>query len=142
MNKFLPLLHEMFLCDNIGLQKLTSVVRDKINLDKKENISDFEKALSVFIYADIRGKDYDSIVSDFIKNVKTKYIEDLIFFKLVIYYFYRAKDDESENFYLNLIADLMIKSKGFNKNRKSEIMESYKKKKKERLTQDHKRTIG
>ena len=58
------------------------------------------------------------------------------------YYFYRAKDDESENFYLNLIADLMIKSKGYNKNRKSEIMESYKKKKKERLTQDNKRAIG
>lgn len=134
MNRFLPLLHEMFLFDNIGSQKLTSVVRDKIILDKKENVSDFEKALSVFIYADIRGKDYDSIVSDFIKNVKTKYIEDLIFFKLITYYFYRAKDSESENFYLNLIADLMIKSKGYNKNRKSEIMESYKKKKKEKLT--------
>lgn len=142
MNKFLPLLHEMFLFENIGSQKLTSVVRDKIILDKKENVSDFEKALSVFIYADIRGKDYDSIVSEFIKNVKTKYIEDLIFFKLVTYYFYRSKDDESENFYLNLIADFMIKSKGYNKNRKSEIMGSYKKKKKERLTQDNKSIIG
>ncbi|KIC01263.1 hypothetical protein OA88_15005 [Flavobacterium sp. JRM] len=142
MNKFLPLLHEMFLFENIGSQKLTSVIRDKINLDKKENVSDFEKALSVFLYADIRGKDYDSVVSEFIKNVKTKYIEDLIFFKLVTYYFYRAKNDETENFYLNLIADLMIKSKGYNKNRKSEIMESYKKKKKEKLTQDNKKAIG
>lgn len=142
MNRFLPLLHEMFLFDNIGSQKLTSVVRDKINLDKIDNVSDFEKALSVFIYADIRGKDYDTIVSDFIKNVKTKYIEDLIFFKLVTYYFYRTKDDESENFYLNLIADLMIKSKGYNKNRKSEIMESYKKKKIEKLSTENKREIG
>ena len=46
----------------------------------------------------------------------------LIFFKLVTYYFYRAKDDDSENFYLNLIADLMIKSKGYSKNKKSEII--------------------
>ena len=142
MNKFLPLLHEMFLFDNIGSQKLTSVVRDKINLDKMENVSDFEKALSVFIYADIRGKDYDTIVSDFIKNVKTKYIEDLIFFKLITYYFYRAKDDESEKFYLNLIADLMIKSKGYHRNRKSEIMESYKKKKMENLSAESKSAIS
>lgn len=142
MNRYLPLLHEMFLFDNIGSQKLTSVIRDKINLDKSESVSDFEKALSVFIYADIRGKDYSLFVSEFIKNVKTKYIEDLVFFKLVTYYFYRAKDDESENFYLNLIADLMIKSKGYSKNKKSEIMESYKKKKKERLSTENKRAIG
>ncbi|WP_338357318.1 metallophosphoesterase [Yeosuana marina] len=142
MNKFLPLLHEMFLFDNIGSQKLTSVIRDKINLDKNGNVSDFEKALSVFLYADIRGTNYNLIVSDFIKNVKTKYIEDLIFFKLVTYYFYRAKDDETDNFYLNLIADLMIKSKGYQKSKKSEIMESYKKKKKERLSQDIKKSIG
>lgn len=138
MNRFLPLLHEMFLFENIGSQKLTSIIRDKIHLDKKESVSDFEKALSVFIYADIRGSDYKSIVSDFIKNVRTKYIEDLIFFKLVTYYFYRAKDDETENFYLNLIADLMIKSKGYNKRRKNEIIESYKKKKIERLRMEKK----
>lgn len=143
MNKFLPLLHEMFLFDNIGSQKLTAVIRDKIYADKKvDNISDFEKALSVFLYSDIKGKDYDSIVSDFIKNVKTKYIEDLVFFKLVTYYFYRAKDDISENFYLNLIADLLIKSKGYPKNKKSEIMDSYKKKKKEKLSREDKEAIG
>jgi hypothetical protein len=143
MNKFLPLLHEMFLFDNIGSQKLTAVIRDKINADKKkDNISDFEKALSVFLYSDIRGKEYDSIVSDFIKEVKTKYIEDLIFFKLVTYYFYRAKDDSSENFYLNLIADLLIKSKGYHKSKKSEIMENYKRKKKEKLSSEENRAIG
>ncbi|REC41506.1 metallophosphoesterase [Chryseobacterium sp. 5_R23647] len=143
MNKFLPLLHEMFLFDNIGSQKLTAVIRDKINLDKKQdNTSDFEKALSVFLYSDIRGKDYDSIVSGFIKDVKTKYIEDLIFFKLVTYYFYRAKDDNSENFYLNLIADLLIKSKGYHKSKKSEIMENYKRKKREKLSTEDKRAIG
>jgi predicted phosphodiesterase len=142
MDKHLPLLHELFLFDNIGSQKLTSVIRDKINLDKKEKVSDFEKSLSVFIYADIRGKNYDKIISEFIKNVKTKYIEDLIFFKLVTYYFYRANDKESENFYLNLIADLMIKSKGYDKSKKSEIMESYKNKKKDKMSDENEKAIG
>ncbi|OJX30044.1 MAG: hypothetical protein BGO86_05745 [Chryseobacterium sp. 36-9] len=143
MNQFLPLLHELFLFDNIGTQKLTSVIRDKINLDKNKdkNISDFEKSLSVFLYADIRGKDYDKIISEFIKGVKTKYIEDIIFFKLITYYFYRSKDDETDNFYLNLIADLMIKSKGYHKSKKSAIMQSYKKKKIERLNQENVKVI-
>ena len=138
MNKYLPLLHELFLFDNIGSQKLTSVIRDKINKDKIEEISDFEKSLSVFLYSDIRGKDYNNIISEFISNLKTKYIEDLVFFKLVTYFFYRSKDDESDNFYLNLIADLMIKSKGYDKKKKSQIMESYKKKKTEKLQQENK----
>lgn len=138
MNQFLPLLHELFLFDKIGTQKLTSVIRDKIKYDKSTNVSDFEKALSVFLYADIRGKDYDKMVSEFIKDVKTKYIEDVIFFKLVTYYFYRSKDDDSDNFYLNLIADLMIKSKGYDKRRKSQIMTSYESKKKERLSVENK----
>ena len=138
MNKYLPLLHELFLFDNIGSQKLTSVIRDKINKDKIEQVSDFEKSLSVFLYSDIRGKDCNSIISEFISNLKTKYIEDLVFFKLVTYFFYRSKDDESDNFYLNLIADLMIKSKGYDKRKKSQIMESYKKKKNEKMKQENK----
>lgn len=141
MNQFLPLLHELFLFDNIGTQKLTSVIRDKINLDKTMMVSDFEKSLSVFLYADIRGRDYDKIVSEFIKDVKTKYIEDVIFFKLVTYYFYRSKDDESDNFYLNLIADLLIKSKGYDKQKKSQIMASYQNKKSEKLSIEDKTAI-
>jgi predicted MPP superfamily phosphohydrolase len=135
MNQFLPLLHELFLFDNIGTLKLTAVIREKIQNDNKENISEFEKALSVFLYSDIRGKDYDKIISEFIKTVKKKFIEDMAFFKLVTYFFYRSKDEDMDNFYLNLIADVLIQSKGYDKNRKGSIIEDYKKKKQEKLTQ-------
>lgn len=135
MDKYLPLLHELFLFDNIGTLKLTSVIREKIQADNKTNISEFERALSVFLYADIRGKDYDKIVSEFIKTSRKPFIEDMIFFKLVTYFFYRSKDDDSDNFYLNLIADVLIQSKGYDKKRKAKIMEDYRKKKQEKLNQ-------
>ena len=93
------------------------------------DISEFEKFLSVFLYSDIRGREYDKIILEFIKNVKKHFIEDMSFFKLVTYYFYRSKDDEMDLFYLNLIADLFVKSKGYSKKRKSEIINDYKKKK-------------
>lgn len=132
MDKFLPLLHELFLFENIGTQKLTAVIREKIQNDKSDKISEFEKALSVFLYADIRGKDYDKVISEFAKTVKKNFIEDMVFFKLITYFFYRSKDDVMDNFYLNLIADSLIQSKGYNKLRKSELMENYKKKKAEK----------
>ena len=129
MDRFLPLLHQLLLFDNIGTQKLSSVIREKIINDKTADISEFEKFLSVFLYSDIRGREYDKIILEFIKNVKKHFIEDMSFFKLVTYYFYRSKDDEMDLFYLNLIADLFVKSKGYSKKRKSEIINDYKKKK-------------
>jgi len=135
MDRLLPLLHQILLFENIGTLKLSSVIREKITNDRKMPVSEFEKFLSVFIYADIRAKEYDKIISDFIKEIKKGFIEDMSFFKLVTYYFYRSKDDEMDNFYLNLIADLMIQSKGYDKSRKSKIMEDYKNKKRERAIQ-------
>lgn len=135
MNRFLPLLHQILLFNNIGTLKLSSVIREKITKDKVSSISEFEKFLSVFIYADIRAKDYDKIVSDFIKEIKKSFILDMSFFKLITYYFYRSKDEKMDNYYLNQIADLLIQSKGYSKDRKNSIMEDYKNKKKERAVQ-------
>jgi hypothetical protein len=129
MNTHLPLLHEMFLFENIGTLKLSSVIREKINNDKRSQVSEFERAMSVFLYSDIRAKDSNNEIAELIKNVKTGYIDDLIFFKLVTYYFYRSKDDATDNFYLNLIAEVLIKSKGYSKLRKSSLMDEYRKKK-------------
>jgi len=130
IDEHLPLLHQLFLFDNIGTLKLTSVIREKIQTDKKSDISEFEQALSVFLYSDIRGREYNKIISNFIKTIRKSFIEDMIFFKLVTYFYYRSKDNETDNFYLNLIADVLIKSKGYDKSRKSSIMEDYRKKKK------------
>lgn len=135
MDRFLPLLHQILLFDNAGTLKLSSVIREKIVNDKISNISEFEKFLSVFLYADIRARGYDKIVSDFIKNIKKGYISDMSFFKLVTYYYYRSKDEITDKFYLNLIADLLINSKGYNKSKKGRIIEDYRNKKNERFGQ-------
>jgi hypothetical protein len=131
MDRFLPLLHQLMMSDNIGTQKLSAVIREKIRKDQKTEVSEFEQFLSIFLYADIRGNDYTSIVSSFIKGIRKSFIEDMVFFKLVTYFYYRSKDEETDKFYLNLIADLFVKSKGLKKEKKGEIIERYKKKKKD-----------
>lgn len=133
MDKHLPLIHQMFLKEHIGTSKLLSIIKEKIDLDKINPTSEFEKVLSIFLYSDLKGSGYQEIIKELIKNSKNGYIKDLIFFKLVTYYFYRSKNSESDSFYLNIIADLIIKSKGLNKTMKSKIMSNYKRQKNEKL---------
>ncbi len=132
MDRFLPLLHQLLVFDNAGTQKLAEVIREKIELDDKNNVSEFEKFLSVFLYADIRAKSYDQVISNFLKKAKKSFILDMSYFKLVTYYYYRSKDDAMDLFYLNLIADLLIEIKGYKKEKKVEIIADYKRKKMQR----------
>jgi hypothetical protein len=58
-HKVLPLIHQLVIRYLIGTKKLSSVIRDKIRKDLEDgSISDFEKYLSIFLYADLKGKDY------------------------------------------------------------------------------------
>lgn len=130
--RFLPLMHQTLLSDNIGTYKLSEVIKDKIQLDKAEEVSEFEKFLSVFLYADIKGKDFKDILSNFVKTLNKKYVIDSSFFKLMSYY-YNSKNQNDDRTYLNLMVDLYIRlnasidpSKRINKNR---IMEDYKRRK-------------
>jgi hypothetical protein len=51
----------------------------------------------------------------------------MAFFKKIIYYFFRSKDQETDNIYLNLIGDIFVKTRGVAS--KSKVMEIYKKRK-------------
>lgn len=126
MNTYLPLLHQILIFDNLGTLKLSSVIRDKIELDKvSSNVSEFEKFLSIFLYADIRGKESEKYINDIIKKSRVPFIIDNIFFKLITYYFYRSRDPQSDDKYLNMITDLLIQSKGYRKYDKGNLMRRY-----------------
>jgi len=133
--KVLPLIHEIVLFSLMGTTKLAIVIRDKINMDMKGNsvVSDFEKYLSVFLYADIRGKDYQNYIKNFVKNIKRTYIYDMTLYKLITYYYIRSKSKESDVFYEELISELIVNAKGLEKGQKSSIMERYKLKKRKRF---------
>jgi len=112
----LPLLHQVVLYGWTGTIKLKEIIEDKIKKDNDNNdISEFEKFLSVFIYSDIKASNYRKIVKSFYKNSKSKYILDSIFFKLLSYYFLRSKGKETDKFYLNILADVKVKLKQINK---------------------------
>ena len=105
--RLLPLLHQVMISDWVGTEKTKLVITEKIdNHALNVNLSEFEKFIDIFTYADVKGKDSFEIVKEFLKNNKYRYIKDFGIVKLIIYYYLRSKSKESDNKYLNLISDL------------------------------------
>ncbi len=130
---FIPLIHQLWIYVMMGTSKLNMVIREKINNDAKNGaITDFEKFLSVFIYVDIKGKNYEKFLKAFVKEIKSKYMYDMTLFKILAYYFLRSKTKGTDDFYLNQIAELIVSVKGIKKEHKGKIMTTYKRKKKQK----------
>lgn len=110
--KILPLLHQLLMSEWIGTDKTKLIIGEKIKEDKLNlTISEFEKFLTIFIFSDIKGKDYKEVIKSYLKQTKWKYIKDYGIIKLILYYYMRSKDKETDKFYLNLISDLKISMK-------------------------------
>ena len=105
--KILPLMHQVIMYDWLGSQKLRPVIMRKMEDDKmKLNISEYEKFLSVYMYADIKGNEYPKIIENFVKSSKNKYIKDLSYLKVMSYYHLRSKDPVMDEFYLKMMSEI------------------------------------
>jgi len=122
--RILPIINQITLYDWLGTIKLEQIILEKIEMDKKDlSISEMEKFLSIFIYADIRAKKYLKIIKGFSKKVKKNYLKDLSFFKVLSYYYLRTQiNRELEKEYLNILGDLKVKAMGASKIKKGEII--------------------
>ncbi|WP_406539578.1 metallophosphoesterase [Fibrobacter sp.] len=119
--RMLPYLHQVLMSDWLGTEKTKLIIKEKIEDDKKNiTMSEYEKFLSVFIYADIKGRDAKDLYKDFLINNGYKYVMDMGIMKLIYYYYMQSKTNESDVFLLNLIGDLKKKigtEKNFSKSK-------------------------
>jgi len=119
----LPLINQLYLFYLLGTTKLSVIFREKIQADEKAiKISDFERFITTFIYADIRGTDYLKLVRGFIKRVRHPHLVDMTLFKLISYYFFRSKTKESDYRYENMIGDLIVNAKKLKSSKKTKII--------------------
>lgn len=111
INRFLPAIHQIVVYQTLGTAKLNIVIEEtieKILHDSK--VSDLEKFISVFTYSDLKGKNHLKYIEQFIKNIKRHYIRDMIFLKLMTYY-YQTKSKEHEHIYRSFIGELIPNNK-------------------------------
>lgn len=105
--RILPNVHLELLSANIGSFKLSEVFKSKIEEDYTSinYVSEFERFMSVFLYADVRGAEFKNITSNFIRSFKKKYIADACYLKLLFYY-YKSTDESFDKFLLRNLVNL------------------------------------
>ena len=133
--RLLPVLHEELLHEHLGSYKLAEVMKDKIDEDKPDNaISEFEKFLSVFLYVDVRGKDYSKVLDEFVGSFNRAYIADACYFKMLAYY-YSSTDKAFDAKLVKAISEMIIKmnysKSGYKRFDKSRVMHSLTERKKQ-----------
>ena len=132
--KNIPFHMQYSLYTHLGTKKLDMVVLNKMKRDsvgESFSNSDVEKFLSVALYSDIYGNDFDKYLRKFIKSVNTVPTQNYLLFKLTEYLYRRSKpDSDNEILYLDLISDLQIRSQKLPKRLKETIIKDYKEKKK------------
>ncbi|WP_026935010.1 metallophosphoesterase [Christiangramia echinicola] len=135
--KILPILHQVTMYNWLGSYKSAPIIRKKIIADQTtEDISEFEKFLSIYIYADIRGKNYPDYIKSLFKSTKKKYILDSSFIKNMSYYYLRSKTTESDKDYAGLLADIKTKLGESSKRNKGEFIKHLKEEKNKKETED------
>jgi hypothetical protein len=113
---------------HLGTSKLGPVILEKINNDelgKSITKSDIENYLSVALYSDIEGKDYSKQLKSLVKRVKNNIVRDYLFYKITYYYYRRTKPGSSkEAVYLDLLAELRIRSQKLPKRMKERVIKN------------------
>lgn len=108
--RFLPLIHQVVLFEWMGSIKMSPLLNEKINKDFSDNnISEYEKFLSVFLYSDINGQNFRKHIDKFTKKATHNYLRDSIFFKVITYYFLRPNSQDLDDFYLKLATGLQMR---------------------------------
>jgi len=121
--KVMPLIHQVILTDWIGTPKLGIVIEElSKEYEQTTNISEYEKSLSIFIYSDVRSRNYTTLIKNTVLKFNKNYILDLCFLKLLMYFHMRSKDKKTDEYYLNLLADIKVKMGHMSKIQKSKYM--------------------
>lgn len=111
---------------HLGTQKLSTIILDKIKNDSAGNSNtktEIERFLSIALYADIQGQDFDIYLRKLVKSAKTVPVQNYLLFKLTEYLHKRSKDGSTnEQLYLDLISDLKIRSQKLPKQVKERLI--------------------
>jgi hypothetical protein len=140
-NRFLPIMHQLEVLHLLGTVKMSIVVKESIEQKlNNENVSDYEKFITVFLYADIKEEGYLKYIAQLIKNTKRTYINDMLLFKVVSYYYLRSKNKDTDTQLENLLGEIKVKSrkshrKSYGKSEKAKFIEDFRRKRRV-LTED------
>ena len=121
--RYMPFILQYSINRELGTNKLNSVFHSKLLEDRRSNISDIEKYMSIAMYWDNNGQDFFKEIRHLVKNLRNNCVQDYLIAKLLYFYNIRTKDGSNEEREcIDIISDLKIKSKKLPKRMKDTIM--------------------
>ncbi len=108
--RFFPTIYSEALSQNLGSFKMSEIIEKKINSDNSslENVSEFEKFLSVFLFYDINAKSRALVLRDFIAKFREQYMADACYIQLMKYYM-SSTSTKDDILFVDLLAEIIIK---------------------------------
>jgi hypothetical protein len=124
----IPYIVQLSMFHHLGTPKLAPIILDKIKedqLNKSLSDSDIESFLSVALYSDIQGRNFPKYFKSLIKRLNNNIVRDYSFYKLIQYYYKRTKPGSPmEDIYLDLLAELKIKSQRLPRRLKERVIKT------------------
>jgi len=122
-----PLINQLMLLTWLGTDFIEIPLKKKIesilNGHSKQIISQFEFYLTLFLYSDMKFKGYYDFIDKFIDKINNKYISELFFMKLFLYYMFKSSNSGSLTLLENLMKKTYAKSKNINKKKTHKIID-------------------
>ena len=128
-----PIINQLILLGWIGTDFLESPlelkIRNYLNQSKKD-LSQYELYLTGFIYSDLKLKNYVQVIDKIIDKVDNKFILELCFLKVLLYYMFRPVNSSLLPVFEKQLAELLVKSRGISKKKATKYVEDALRKKK------------
>ena len=109
---------------------LETKIKNYIKQDRKD-LSQYELYLTSFIYSDMKLKNYVQYIDEVIDKVDNKFILELCFLKVFLYYMFRPMTSLLLPLFEKQLAELLVKSRGIHKKKAKKYVEKVLRKKKE-----------
>lgn len=123
--EYTPALVQKILFDCVGGKKLLPILKRKIDDDERNlDVSELEKFLSIFLYVDLEGTDWQKYLKKYIKNSQ-RYIYPYAYLLLVYNYIFRSQSHEENIMYEGMLGDLIANHHNQRK-QKGEIIQKIK----------------
>lgn len=129
-----PIINQLMLLSWIGTDFLETPLELKLKnylKQDKKDLSQYELYLTGFIYSDMKLKEYVQFIDKVIDKVDNKFILELCFLKVFLYYMFRPVNSSLLPAFEKQLAELLVKSRGIHKKKAKKYVEEVLRKKKE-----------
>ncbi len=120
-----PIINQIMLLGWLGTDFLEVPINKKINkhLSTKSD-SEYELYLTSFLFADMKFHDHIGVLKKAIDKIENKFILELCFLKIFLYYMMRPEGSSLLEPYEDLMKKIIIKARGFSKESANKLIES------------------